>query len=64
MTQASPTDLPQRTYAAFLFDMDGTILTSIRAAERVWGQWARGHGLDVEAFLPTIHGKQIGRAHV
>ena len=58
MTQASRTDLPQRTYAAFLFDMDGTILTSIKAAERVWGQWARGHGLDVEAFLPTIHGKR------
>lgn len=58
MTQASETDLPQRTYAAFLFDMDGTILTSIKAAERVWGQWAKGHGLDVEAFLPTIHGKR------
>lgn len=58
MTQASETDLPQRSYAAFLFDMDGTILTSIKAAERVWGQWARGHGLDVEAFLPTIHGKR------
>ncbi len=58
MTQASRTDLPQRSYAAFLFDMDGTILTSIKAAERVWGQWAKGHGLDVEAFLPTIHGKR------
>jgi sugar-phosphatase len=38
--------------------MDGTILTSIKAAERVWGQWARRQGLDVEAFLPTIHGKR------
>ena len=38
--------------------MDGTILTSIKAAERVWGQWAASHGLDVEAFLPTIHGKR------
>jgi sugar-phosphatase len=50
--------LPARPFAAFLFDMDGTILTSIKAAERVWGQWAKGHGLDVEAFLPTIHGKR------
>jgi sugar-phosphatase len=50
--------LPQRDFAAFLFDMDGTILTSIKAAERVWGQWARSHGLDVDAFLPTIHGKR------
>src|SRR6187551_2701028 len=47
---------PDRGFAAFLFDMDGTILTSIVAAERVWAAWARGHGLDVEAFLPTIHG--------
>jgi sugar-phosphatase len=38
--------------------MDGTILTSIKAAERVWGQWAQSQGLDVEAFLPTIHGKR------
>ena len=48
--------LPDRTFAAFLFDMDGTILSSIAAAERVWARWARRHGLDVAAFLPTIHG--------
>jgi sugar-phosphatase len=47
---------PDRGFAAFLFDMDGTILSSIAAAERVWADWARRHGLDVEAFLPTIHG--------
>ena len=46
----------RKTYAAFLFDMDGTLLSSIAAAERVWGAWACRHGLDVEAFLPTIHG--------
>jgi sugar-phosphatase len=45
-----------RTYDAFLFDMDGTILNSIPAAERVWTRWAIGHGLDVESFLPKIHG--------
>jgi sugar-phosphatase len=50
--------LPDSPFSAFLFDMDGTILTSIKAAERVWGLWAEGHGLDVEAFLPTIHGKR------
>lgn len=52
------TALPARDYAAFLFDMDGTILTSIIAAERVWANWARSHGLDVDLFLPTIHGKR------
>ncbi|GGP25273.1 HAD-IA family hydrolase [Silvimonas amylolytica] len=45
-----------RTFSAFLFDMDGTILSSIAAAEKVWGDWAREHGLDVATFLPTIHG--------
>jgi sugar-phosphatase len=54
----TPTTLPDRHYAAFLFDMDGTLLTSIRSAERVWSAWARRHGLDVEAFLPTLHGKR------
>jgi sugar-phosphatase len=46
----------QKTYAAMLFDMDGTLLSSIAAAERVWGSWAERHGLDAATFLPTIHG--------
>ena len=49
-------NLPDRAFAAFLFDMDGTLLSSIAAAERVWARWAERHGLDVAAFLPTIHG--------
>lgn len=47
-----------KTFDAFLFDMDGTVLSSIAATERVWSQWARKHGLDVEAFLPTMHGRR------
>ena len=58
MTHTMTTALPERDYAAFLFDMDGTILTSIIAAERVWANWARSHGLVVDVFLPTIHGKR------
>jgi len=38
--------------------MDGTILNSTASAERVWGRWAARMGLDVEAFLPTMHGKR------
>ena len=53
--------LPDRPFAAFLFDMDGTILSSIAAAERVWARWALRHGLDVAAFLPTIHGMRASR---
>lgn len=45
-----------RAFGAFLFDMDGTVLNSIAAAERVWAAWAERHGVDVERFLPTIHG--------
>ncbi|RUW32156.1 MULTISPECIES: HAD-IA family hydrolase [unclassified Mesorhizobium] len=47
-----------RKFAAFLFDMDGTVLNSIAAAERVWTHWANRHGLDVASFLPTIHGRR------
>lgn len=47
---------PDREFGAFLFDMDGTILTSIAAAERVWSKWATGHGIDLAQFLPTLHG--------
>jgi mannitol-1-/sugar-/sorbitol-6-phosphatase len=55
MESGEPVKITKR-YKAFLFDMDGTVINSIAAAERVWGEWAKAHGLDVEAFLPTIHG--------
>ncbi|TIO08159.1 HAD-IA family hydrolase [Mesorhizobium sp.] len=45
-----------KKFAAFLFDMDGTVVNSTAAAERVWADWAHRQGLDVAAFLPTIHG--------
>jgi sugar-phosphatase len=47
-----------RCFAGFLFDMDGTLLTSIAAAERVWTAWARRHGVDVATLLATMHGKR------
>src|SRR3546814_4942590 len=50
--------MEHRSVDAVLLDMDGTILNSIKAAERVWGEWALRHGLDVDAFLPTVHGVQ------
>ena len=45
-----------RGFSALLFDMDGTLLSSLEAAERIWSRWAARHGLDVARFLPTIHG--------
>lgn len=47
-----------RTAAALLFDLDGTLISSIAATERVWGRWATSHGLDVSAFLQTMHGRR------
>jgi len=54
----TPDLLPDNRFAAMLFDMDGTIINSIAAAENVWATWARSHGIDVETFLPTIHGRR------
>ena len=53
MTARLPFD---RRFSALLFDLDGTLINSIAAAERVWAAWAARYGLDVAAFLPTIHG--------
>src|SRR5688572_29896130 len=47
-----------RSFAALLFDMDGTLLSSIEAAERVWTRWAAQFGIDAATFLPTIHGRR------
>lgn len=53
-----PDLLTDKSFSAMLFDMDGTIINSIAAAENVWAKWARSHGIDVETFLPTIHGRR------
>ena len=47
-----------RSFAAFLFDMDGTLLSSIEAAERVWTRWAAQFGIDARTFLHGIHGQR------
>lgn len=54
----TPDLLTDKSFSAMLFDMDGTIINSIAAAENVWAKWARSHGIDVETFLPTIHGRR------
>lgn len=48
--------LPTRSFAAFLFDMDGTLLSSIAHAERHWSAWAARHAIDPATFLPDMHG--------
>ena len=50
------TNWPQKSYAAFIFDMDGTLINSITSANRVWTRWAQSHGLDPEPVLRVMHG--------
>ncbi len=51
-----------KTYDAFLFDMDGTVLNSIAVVERVWSEWALRHGFEPEVLLKTIHGVRASDA--
>src|SRR5436190_24198931 len=45
-----------RSDAAFLFDMDGTLLDSSAVVDRVWGSWAKRHGIDAATLLAQVHG--------
>ena len=47
-----------RDFAAFLFDMDGTMVDSSRVVERVWTAWAQRHGIDPQPLLAVCHGVQ------
>ena len=44
------------SYAAFLFDMDGTMLDSSAVVERTWRAWAGRHGVSADELLAVIHG--------
>ena len=54
----NPTPYPDHRFDALLFDMDGTLLTSIESAERVWSRWLTRYGFDPVEILPRIHGVQ------
>ncbi|CAN5342209.1 HAD-IA family hydrolase [soil metagenome] len=45
-----------RDFAGLLFDMDGTLLSSVAAAERVWTRWATEEGFDPAEVLSIMHG--------
>jgi sugar-phosphatase len=45
-----------RRYAAFLFDMDGTLINSIPSAVRAWTTWAGRHAIDVDELMAVMHG--------
>ncbi|MFF3558373.1 HAD-IA family hydrolase [Streptomyces tsukubensis] len=46
------------TARALLLDMDGTLVNSDAVVERVWREWAVGYGLDPDATLKVVHGRQ------
>ena len=42
---------------AFLFDLDGVLIDSTPAVQRVWAQWAMEHGFDPDAVVAHAHGR-------
>lgn len=54
----TPMMFRDRAYAAFLFDMDGTLLDSSPVVERVWTSWARRHGHEPAEVLAVCQGLQ------
>lgn len=41
---------------AVLLDMDGTLVDSDGAVERIWSDWATSHGVDPDAVVAVCHG--------
>jgi sugar-phosphatase len=46
------------TCAAILFDLDGVLVDSTAAVERVWRKWAIQRGLDPEYVIKNAHGRR------
>ena len=44
--------------AAFLFDMDGTLVDSTALVERTWARFAAEHGLDAVEVIGYAHGRR------
>ncbi|MEV5812679.1 HAD-IA family hydrolase [Streptomyces mutabilis] len=55
MTATATTVLTAR---ALLLDMDGTLVNSDAAVERVWRRWADRHGLNGDEVMKVVHGRQ------
>ncbi|MFF3558561.1 HAD-IA family hydrolase [Streptomyces sp. NPDC002574] len=49
------TTVPAR---ALLLDMDGTLVNSDVVVERCWRRWAAEHGLEGDAVMKVVHGRQ------
>lgn len=61
--------MSSKSYAAFLFDMDGTLISSTAVTERIYTKWAIANGVDVGPLIEMMHGvrtvdviRKLGRA--
>ena len=45
-----------RRVSAVLFDLDGVLVESREATERVWLDWARDNGIEEDALRSAMHG--------
>jgi sugar-phosphatase len=48
--------VPRRVVRAVLFDLDGVLVESREATERVWLEWALKNGIDEGALRSAMHG--------
>ena len=48
--------MPLRVVRAVLFDLDGVLVESREATERVWVRWAQANGIDVDELRAAMHG--------
>ena len=46
------------TCSAVLFDLDGVLVDSTPAVERVWRSWSQEHGLDPDYVMQWAHGRR------
>jgi len=46
------------TCQAILFDLDGVLVDSTLAVERVWRKWALAHNVDPEYVVESAHGRR------
>lgn len=58
MPANAPTTTTTLTARALLLDMDGTIVNSDAVVERCWRDWAAEQGLDGDAVMKVVHGRQ------
>ena len=54
---AHDTDLVQIHCDAILFDMDGVLIDSTPAVDRVWRKWALEHGFPPDEVVARAHGR-------